>query len=300
MMGSHTALSRCKAVELDWTIVDCQIFELLAMFPNVKCLTFGSSCKFKTDFSFVDEEEMHEEINVAQRVFSNVSRLTFGMISVDKFHMLLPLFNNIKQMDIRFVRVVSRDTVRLLSTHCTQLQEFSFYSSSIDKEAIEELLLRPPPELQALSMKYLSYNVTGTLLEMVNVHRYAAMHNKLQSISLFGMIPPSLDALHALSTILPDIRHLGFIMKVEYNAQELARALVGFKKLSSVYIRRPLFSEINNSKYQECHKQLIHDLALLLPEVNTIDCFSLRLTQHKNSKGVNECVTKTLQQSTIV
>jgi hypothetical protein len=51
------------------------------MFPNVKCLTFGSSCKFKTDFSFVDEEEMHEEINVAQRVFSNVSRLTFGMVS---------------------------------------------------------------------------------------------------------------------------------------------------------------------------------------------------------------------------
>jgi hypothetical protein len=221
-------------------------------------------------------------------------------ISADKLHMLLPFFNNIKQLDVRFVRVISRNTIRLLSEHCTQLQEFSFYSSSIDKEAIEELLLRPPPQLQALSMKYLSYNVTGTLLEMVNVHRLAAAHNKLQSISLFGMIPPSLDALQALSTILPNIRHLGFIMKVEYNAQELARALVGFKKLSSVYIRRPLFSEINDSQYQECHRQLIHDLAVLLPDVNTIDCFSLRLIQHKNSQGVNECVTKTLQQGAII
>lgn len=78
---ARTALSGCKAVELDWTIVDSHIFELLTKFSRVKCLTFGSSCKFKTDFSFVDEEELRQEMMMAQKVFSIVNRLTFGMVS---------------------------------------------------------------------------------------------------------------------------------------------------------------------------------------------------------------------------
>lgn len=209
--------------------------------------------------------------------------------------MLLPLCSNIKLLDIRFVRLISKDSIRLLSTYCHHLQDFSFYTSSIDKEAIEELILRPPPQLRDLNMKYLSYNVTGTLLEMVSMHTGSSISNKLNSISLFGMVPPSLDALSALSILLPNIRHLGFIMKIEYNAQELSRALASFSHLSSVYIRRPLFSETSLSPNLEHHEQLICELADLLPNVDTIDCFELCLRRRGSSPGADKCVTKTLQ-----
>jgi hypothetical protein len=212
----------------------------------------------------------------------------------EKLHMLLPLCGNLKAIDIRFVRLISKDSVCLLTTHCKELVEFSFYTSSIDKEAIEELILRPPKRLQSLSMKYLSYNVTGTLLEMVSAQPSVTSH-ELNSISLFGMVPPSLDALCALSNLLPDILHLGFIMKVDYTAKELGQALAGFKHLVSIHIRRPLFFE--SSVYPESagrHQKLITELADLLPNISHIKCFELAFTRSRH--GDSKCVTKkTLQ-----
>ncbi|KAI9286585.1 hypothetical protein BC943DRAFT_321002 [Umbelopsis sp. AD052] len=207
--------------------------------------------------------------------------------------MLLPLCGNLKAIDIRFVRLISQDSVRLLATHCKELVEFSFYTSSIDKEAIEELLLRPPKRLQSLSMKYLSYNVTGTLLEMVSTRPSVPSHD-LTSISLFGMVPPSLDALCALSNLLPNIQHLGFIMKVDYSAKELGQALAGFKHLESVHIRRPLFFEARiHPENIERYEQLLIELADLLPNVGHIKCFELAFT--RSHHGDSKSVTKTLQ-----
>lgn len=74
------AISSCTTLELDWTIIDSQILRILDMFRNVRYLTFGSSCKYRTDFLPVSTAEMDEELTVAEKVFFRLDRLTFGMV----------------------------------------------------------------------------------------------------------------------------------------------------------------------------------------------------------------------------
>jgi hypothetical protein len=82
MIQPRLAISTCTTLELDWTIVDCQIFKLLEMFPNMRYLTFGSSCKFRTDFLPISDVELQEELAVTENVFCKLDRLAFGMVSV--------------------------------------------------------------------------------------------------------------------------------------------------------------------------------------------------------------------------
>jgi hypothetical protein len=82
LIQPRLAMSTCTTLELDWTIIDAQVFKILDMFPNVKYLTFGSSCKFRTEFLPVSDAELQEELVVAESVLCKLDRLTFGMVSV--------------------------------------------------------------------------------------------------------------------------------------------------------------------------------------------------------------------------
>lgn len=82
LIQPRLAMSTCTTLELDWTIIDAQVFKILDMFPNVKYLTFGSSCKFRTEFLPISDAELQEELVVAESVLCKLDRLTFGMVSV--------------------------------------------------------------------------------------------------------------------------------------------------------------------------------------------------------------------------
>jgi hypothetical protein len=79
------AMLTCTVLELDWTIIDSEIFKILNMFRNVKYLTFGSSCKFRTEFLPVNDIELQEELAIAESIFCKLDRLTFGMVSYRKY-----------------------------------------------------------------------------------------------------------------------------------------------------------------------------------------------------------------------
>jgi hypothetical protein len=82
LIQPRVAMLTCTTLELDWTIIDVHVFKILDMFPNMKYLTFGSSCKFRTEFLPVSDAELQEELVVAESVLCKLDRLTFGMVSL--------------------------------------------------------------------------------------------------------------------------------------------------------------------------------------------------------------------------